>query len=74
MLIGKVFRIKYKTVDNRPWTKRVKVFTQALKFAKKKCKNERVAFIEEILIYSEDKERVNTKWVVTDKSHFIIII
>jgi len=72
MLIGKVFRVKYDDKDNSTWTKRFKVFTKALKFAQSNCDKNRTAIIDEVMIYSKTPERVNTKWIVTNKTHFII--
>ena len=72
MLINRVFRVKYKTKTDRNWSRRVKVFTEALSFAKTRCCKEKTATIEEILIYSDDTEKVATQWIVTPESHSII--
>ena len=73
MLVDRVFKIKYKTIKtNRDWNRRVLVFTEALSFAKTRCVDKRTAIIEEILIYSDDTEKVGTQWLVTSETHSII--
>jgi hypothetical protein len=72
ILIDRVFRINYKTASGKPWKRRVLVFTEALSFAKSRCNEKRTTTIDEILIYSDDSEKVATQWLVTSETLSVI--
>ena len=72
IMTDRVFRVNYTNKVLGPHNQRKLVFTEALAFAKTKCDKERTATIDEILIYSDDSEKISTQWLVTAETHSII--